>query len=71
MRAVTVTYMYWGSPQIQVFSYQYKGLPDERMIRKVKYWAQINFRKDYEAGEVAVTFYSDIMDITTAVAVPL
>lgn len=71
MRAVTVTHMYWGSPQIQVFSYQYKGMPEERMIRKVKNWARINYRKAYEAGEVSITLYSDIMDITTAVAIPL
>lgn len=71
MRAVTVTYMSYGYVSVTVFSREYNGLKDERMIGKVKHWAYLYFRKQYDSGDLRITFYSDIMDITTAVNVPL
>lgn len=72
MRAVTVTYMWAGySPTVVVFSWQYKGLTDEKLIKKAKGWCRSNIYKAYVAGKVSIVLYSDIMDITTAVNVPL
>lgn len=71
MRAITITYEYCGHASVTVFSREYNGLKDERMIKKVKHWAFLYFRKQYDSGDLRITFYSDIMDITTAVNVPL
>ena len=72
MRAVVITYIsFYGYPHQTILSNDYKHLTDERLIRKAKGWCNSTIRKKYEAGEVAITFYADIMDITTAVVVPL
>jgi len=72
MRAVVITYIsFYGYPHLRVFSVEYKHLTDEKMIKKAKGWCKSTIRKKYDAGEVVITFYGDIMDITTAVNVPL
>lgn len=72
MRAVVITYIgFYGYPKVVVLSVEYKHLTDERIVRKARGWCKSNILKRYNAGEVAITFYSDIMDITTAVAIPL
>lgn len=72
MRAVVVTYVhtFYGIRMIP-FSAGYKHLTDEKVIKKAKGWCRSNIIKKYEAGEVTITFYSDVMDISTAVNVPL
>lgn len=71
MRAVTITYMSYGYPGITVFSKEYNGLKKERMIGKAKHWAFLHFRKQYDSGDLRITFYDDILDISTAENVPL
>lgn len=71
MRAVTVTCMNYGHASVIVFSREYNGLKKERMIGKVKHWAFLHFRKQYDSGDLRITFYADIMDISTAENIPL
>lgn len=72
MRTVVVTYLTpYKYPALIAFGPTYKNLTDERLIRKAKGWCKSNIIKLYEAGEVRITFYADIMDITTAVNIPL
>lgn len=72
MRAVIVTYIhnYYGLRMIP-FSAGYKHLTDEKVIKKAKGWCKSNIKKKYEAGEVIITFYADVMDISTAENIPL
>lgn len=71
MRAVTVTYLFYGYPHITVFSREYKGMAKDRMLKKVKHWAFLHYRKQYDSGELRITYYDDIMDISTAENIPL
>jgi hypothetical protein len=71
MRAVVITYMWWGMPRVKVFSHEYKRLTDERLVKKVKGWARCNISKLYTPENCSITFYSDILDVTTAVNIPL
>jgi hypothetical protein len=59
------------SPHVKVFSYEYKGLTDGRMIKKAKGWARSNIPKLFVPETCSMTFYSDILDITTAVRIEL
>lgn len=70
MRAVVVTYVhpFYGLRMIP-FSTGYKHLTDEKLIKKARGWCRSNIVKQYDAGEVRITFYADIMDISTAKAI--
>jgi hypothetical protein len=71
MRAVTVLHYYYGFPHVKVFSKEYNGLKKERMIGKVKHWAFLHYRKEYDSGVLRIIYYEDIADITTAEVIPL
>jgi hypothetical protein len=72
MRGVVITYMSMGAyPDTHILANGYQGLTDERIIGKAKSWARCNISKLLTPELCSLTFYGDILDISTARAIPL
>lgn len=72
MRGVVITYISAGRfSYTRMFSDGYQGLTDERMINKAQRWAVLHLGELRTPETCSVTFYGNILDVSTARQVPL
>jgi hypothetical protein len=71
MRAVTLTFMRYGYPTVEIYGGgEYNGLTDKRLIGKVRTICRLYHNSVFKSGEYQLVLYRDVMDFTTGTVIP-